>query len=43
MKNFKQTLLMSPEKKFEALQTDNGHSLLFSIGTDETTNSDAFT
>jgi hypothetical protein len=42
MKNYKQTLLMSPEKKFEALQTDKGHSLLFSIGTDEKTNSDAF-
>ncbi|MBJ3816009.1 hypothetical protein F9C28_13975 [Shimwellia pseudoproteus] len=34
MKNYKQTLLMSPEKDFEALQTNNGHSLFFSIGTD---------
>lgn len=35
MKNYKQTELMSPEKKFEALQTPDGHSLLFSIGTDD--------
>lgn len=34
MKNYKQTELMSPEKKFEALQTNEGCSLLFSIGTD---------
>jgi hypothetical protein len=34
MKNYKQTLLMSPENKFEALQTSIGNSLLFSIGTD---------
>lgn len=34
MKNYKQTALMSPEKKFEALQTCVGNSLLFSIGTD---------
>lgn len=34
MKNYKQTALMAPEKKFEALQTHKGNSLLFSIGTD---------
>lgn len=34
MQNYKQTAIMSPEKKFEALQTDSGNSLLFSIGTD---------
>jgi hypothetical protein len=34
MKNFKQTLFMSPDNKFEALQTNTGHSLLFSIGSD---------
>jgi hypothetical protein len=35
MKNYKQTELMSPEKKFEALQTNIGDSLLFSIGSDD--------
>jgi hypothetical protein len=34
MKNYKQALLMSPENKFEALQSSEGNSLLFSIGTD---------
>lgn len=34
MKNYKQAALMSPEKKFEALQTSIGNSMLFSIGTD---------
>jgi len=34
MKNYKQTLLMSPEKQFEALQTRSGNSLLFSVGSD---------
>ncbi len=34
MKNYKQTLLMSQENKFEALQTNTGNSLLLSIGTD---------
>jgi hypothetical protein len=33
--NFKQAEVMSPEDKFEALQTDSGYSLLFSIGTDD--------
>jgi hypothetical protein len=36
MKNYKQAAIMSPEEKFEALQTDNGHALLFSVGTDKT-------
>lgn len=36
MKNYIQAELMSPDEKFEALQTDNGCSLLFSIGTDGT-------
>lgn len=36
MKNYKQTEIMSPEQKFEALQTNTGCSLLFSIGTDNT-------
>lgn len=35
MKNYKQSELMSPEEKFEALQTNTGCSLLFSIGTDK--------
>ena len=34
MQNYKQALVMSPEKQFEALQTAKGNSLLFSIGTD---------
>lgn len=36
MKNYKQAAIMAPEEKFEALQTYNGHALLFSIGTDKT-------
>jgi hypothetical protein len=35
MKNYKAAELMSPENKFEALQTNIGNSLLFSIGTDD--------
>ena len=34
MKNYLQAELISPQEKFEALQTGDGHSLLFSIGTD---------
>ncbi|MCX8961600.1 hypothetical protein EHW64_10675 [Erwinia psidii] len=34
MQNYKQTLLMSPENDFEALQTSDGNALLFSVGTD---------
>lgn len=34
MQNFLQGEIISPQKKFEALQTDDGYSLLFSIGTD---------
>lgn len=34
MKNYKQAQIMSPDKKFEALQTTAGNSLLFSIGSD---------
>ncbi|WP_414148606.1 hypothetical protein ACMGGR_08035 [Erwinia sp. BNK-24-b] len=34
MKNFKQNQIMSPDKKFEALQTTAGNSLLFSVGSD---------
>ena len=34
MSNFKQAEVASPEAKFEALQTDGGNSLLFSVGTD---------
>ncbi len=34
MKNYKQADLFSPDKKFKALQADNGDALLFSIGTD---------
>lgn len=34
MKNYKQATIMTPEKKFEALQTGVGNSMLFSIGTD---------
>ena len=34
MKNHKQADVMSPQKKFEALQTTEGDSLFFSIGTD---------
>ena len=35
MTNFKQAEVMSWEGKFEALQTDEGHSLFFSLGTDD--------
>ncbi|UPZ36411.1 hypothetical protein MUB18_20185 [Sphingobacterium sp. PCS056] len=35
MVNFKQAKSVAPQKKFEALQTDEGYSLLFSIGTDQ--------
>lgn len=34
MKNQKQAEIMSPESKFLALQTNEGHSLFFSLGTD---------
>lgn len=34
MSNFKQAEVASAEAKFEALQTDGGNSLLFSVGTD---------
>lgn len=34
--NYLQAELISPQKKFEALQAANGHSLLFSIGADGT-------
>jgi len=34
MKNNKQAAIMSPQKTFQALQTKEGHSLFFSIGTD---------
>lgn len=34
MENYRQAEIMSPEKKFEALQTQSGESILFSIGTD---------
>ncbi|HVQ40225.1 MAG TPA: hypothetical protein VMS31_21975 [Pyrinomonadaceae bacterium] len=35
MTNFKQAEVMSPERNFQALQTDEGHSLFFSVGTDD--------
>src|SRR5712692_6322612 len=35
MTNFKQAEVMSAEGKFGALQTDEGHSLFFSLGTDD--------
>lgn len=35
MENNKQADIMSPQKKFQALQTKEGHSLFFSIGTDD--------
>ncbi|WP_345256203.1 hypothetical protein [Flaviaesturariibacter amylovorans] len=35
MTNYKQAELMAPDKKFEALQTAFGLSLLFSVGTDD--------
>lgn len=34
MSNYMQSETVSPDSKFEALQSPNGHSLLFSIGTD---------
>ena len=34
MVNFKQAKVVSPQQKFQALQTSDGYSLLFSIGTD---------
>lgn len=34
MKNHKQASIMSPQKRFQALQTKEGHSLFFSIGSD---------
>lgn len=34
MQNFLQAEIVSPQKKFEALQTNDGYSLLFSISTD---------
>lgn len=34
MQNFKQANIMAPEAQFEAVQTQEGHSLFFSIGTD---------
>ncbi len=35
MENNKQADIMSPQKQFQALQTKEGHSLFFSIGTDD--------
>lgn len=35
MVNFKQVKAVSPQKKFQALQTADGYSLLFSIGSDD--------
>ncbi|MEP0262391.1 hypothetical protein [Dokdonia sp.] len=34
MQNFKHAEIVAPDTKFEALQTNQGHSLFFSIGTD---------
>jgi hypothetical protein len=34
MQNYKQAKVVTPDSQFEALQTNEGHSLLFSIGTD---------
>lgn len=34
MKNYLHAEVLSPQEKFEALQTSDGHSLLFGIGTD---------
>lgn len=34
MRNYKQANIISPQKKFAAVQTNNGEALLFSIGTD---------
>lgn len=36
MQNFKHAEIVAPDTKFEALQTSQGHSLFFSIGTDGT-------
>lgn len=36
MRNYKQSNVISPQKKFKAVQTDSGNALLFSIGTDNT-------
>lgn len=36
MRNYKQSNVISPQKKFKAVQTDSGDALLFSIGTDGT-------
>ena len=33
MQNYKQAEIVAPDTQFEALQTNEGHSLLFSIGT----------
>jgi len=35
MKNQKHAVIMAPDKQFEVLQTQEGHSLFFSIGTDQ--------
>src|SRR5690554_7761833 len=35
MVNFRQTETVSPQKKFQALQTSAGYSLLFSIGNND--------
>lgn len=34
MRNYRQANIISPQKKFAAVQTNNGEALLFSIGTD---------
>lgn len=34
MENYVQAEIISPQAKFEALQTSDGHALLFSVGTD---------
>ena len=36
MRNYKQSNVISPQKKFKSVQTDSGDALLFSIGTDGT-------
>ncbi len=35
MRNYRQANIISPQKKFAAVQTNNGEILLFSIGTDD--------
>lgn len=35
MTNYLQSVVVSPQKKFQALQTSDGNALLFSIGTDD--------